>query len=201
MPGYGYSPMTGSSAPSTGGFNWGSLLGLGTGNPLAALPLFGSLLGLFGGGHNPQREFERNMQRYRGLLPQETSNLYRAYLNSPAFSQAQGALAQGNLGLRNQLASSLGARGLERSGVGAIAGPLAASQLGGGMANLYSSLWASAAEEAQQSLKTRLGLAGELLPKGAGGGYFQFGSRERLQALIDMLSKLPLMYGNQQPRG
>lgn len=190
-------PTTASGAGSfiggggAGGFNFANLLKFLTPQNLA---LLGPILGLFQHQFDPFKELQKRSARLQGELPAETGRMYRMNVASPAFSQAQGALGMANLGLQHRLAASLGERGLSTTGIGAVAGPLAASTLGSGMANLYSDAWRQAGEQALGSLKTRYGLAAETLPR-TEYGMFQYGGREQMAALIDMLSKLGLLYG------
>lgn len=138
-------------------------------NPLILAALLhgggGLLGGLFGGGAARRNEQYRR-QLMQLLSPQNLMNttrqLYGSTLASPAYSQAQrGALASGNA-LQNNLAASLGARGLGTTGTGAIAQPLAASSAANQLGNLRTSAWNMAGQQSQdligQQVRALMGL-------------------------------------------
>lgn len=169
-------------------------LGLLGGNPLGLLSALSGVLGMFGGNYDPMEELQKRARRMQGELPAEAGRLYRANVSSPAFAQAQGQVGMASQGLTQRLKASLGARGLESSGVGAVAGALAPATHGLGQANLYSQAWGNAMDMAQQSLGQRYGIAGATMPRDQFGMY-SYGGRDRLAILVNMLSKLPLFYG------
>ena len=162
-------------------------------NPLTSLLLGGLfnvggglLGGLFGRGQANRQEAYRQ-QILRALSPANAMNLthqfYNQFLGGPAYtSAAQGAYARGNV-LQNNLASSLAARGLGTSGIGSIAGPLAANAAGGYLGQARLGGYEGAQQSAMGAIRNQLaGLqaAGPQGPnpvaQGLGGGLSDFGS-------------------------
>ena len=135
-------------------------------NPLTSLLLGGLfnvggglLGGLFGRGQANRQEAYRQ-QILRALSPANAMNLthqfYNQFLGGPAYtSAAQGAYARGNV-LQNNLASSLAARGLGTSGIGSIAGPLAANAAGGYLGQARLGGYEGAQQSAMGAIRNQL---------------------------------------------
>jgi hypothetical protein len=172
-----------------GGLDWQKLLGLGTGNPLAFLSMLSPLLGMFSH-YDPMRELNRRWQAGVTKLPTMTRQAYLGNVNSPAFTTAQTGMIQSNQALQNALASSLGASGLTKTGIGAVAVPLAASQLGGQLGGLHTQAWNQGAQSALEQLKYSIGM----MPQNQYGGLWQYGGMEKLAALMAALARMPTLY-------
>lgn len=116
------------------------------------------LSGLFGRGKDPREKFRRESARL--FSPANISNLtnqfYQSALASPAFAQAQGAIATGANQTNQGLAAALAARGLGTTGAGAILGSAVPSITGGQLAGLRSSAFGSAQQQAMQSIMQQL---------------------------------------------
>ena len=115
---------------------------------------------------SPQQDLQRQVQGT--LSPEHIQNLAnimeKNLTNSAGFSGAQTDIARGVSSLTNRLNRSLAARGLDTSGVGAVASSLAGSAGGFALGNLRS----SAAEAALRSAQTLAqGQANALLQGGA----------------------------------
>lgn len=138
----------------------------------------GPLLGLIGGFSgiagakqgDPTKQLQALLMQLmspQGALT-DANKFYQGFLGSPSFAQGQGAIANSTNMLRNDLARSLGQRGLSTSGIGAVAGPLASSSAGFQMSNLYSAGWQQAL---QAALQQRAQLGGMLGGLGGGRNY------------------------------
>lgn len=110
------------------------------------------------GGEDPKRELRRQIMDL--LNPATRARLseqfYRQNLQSPAFAAGQGAIATGANVSSNQLAQSLGARGLGTSGTGAILSSLTPSLIGKGISGLHVAAQKDAADAADQSIRDRI---------------------------------------------
>ncbi len=128
-------------------------------NPLflSALLSFapGLISSLFG---NPQQKYRQQVARLTS--PQNVGNLtnqfYQQGISSPAFSQAQGSIAQGANNAANNVAASLAARGIGTTGTGAILSGLTPSLVGSQQAGLRSSAYQGAQGQAQNSIQAQL---------------------------------------------
>lgn len=90
---------------------------------------------------------------------------YRQLLASPAYAQAQGAIAAGANQAANALANELGARGIGTSGTGAVLSSLTPSLVGSQTAELRTSAYRSAQEQAAEAIRQQIAaLAGTLGP-------------------------------------
>lgn len=126
-------------------------------NPLALASLFalgpGLISKLFGS--DPRAKLRAEIGRLTS--PQNvgavTNQFYNLGLASPAFSQAQGAIAQGANQTSNNVAASLAQRGLGTTGTGAILNSLTPSLVGSQQANLRSTLYQGAQGQAQQQIQ------------------------------------------------
>ena len=126
---------------------------------LSALP---GLFGLFGG--NPQVELRQQISRLLGSQGRLTNQFYQANLQSPAFSQAQGAIAAGANVAGGNLAQALAQRGIGTSGSAAVLSSLVPSLVGSQQAGLRTSAFQSAQERAlaqiQQQIAALMGTQG-----------------------------------------
>jgi len=120
---------------------------------LSSLP--GLLGALFGDPNKKLRGAVRNLTS-AGNIGKVTNQFYQQALGSPAYAQAQGAIAAGANTAQGQLASSLGARGLGTSGTASILGAAIPSMIGGQQAGLRTSAYGSAQSQAQQSIEAQL---------------------------------------------
>jgi hypothetical protein len=82
--------------------------------------------------------------------------MYQQQLASPAYSQAQGAIAQGANQTGNQVATELGARGIGTSGTGAILSSLTPSIVGSQMGQLKTGAYNSAQQQAQNTIQQQI---------------------------------------------
>lgn len=157
-------------------------------NPLAILGLLGGVGGLFGlsAAGDPTRRLMGQLSPANTL--NSANQFYQGFLQSPAYWAAQSGILANSNALQSRLSTSLGARGLGTSGVGAIAQPLAQSVGGFQMSNLNADFWRQALMAAQQRQQLMLGLpqtnwnaqlASSLLgAAGAGlGAYYGYKSR------------------------
>lgn len=167
-------------------------------NPLllGALLSFGPgfLSSLFG---DPRKKMEREARRISS--PQAQGQLahqfYQNQLGSPAYSQAQGAIAAGANQASNQVAQNLAARGIGTSGTAAVLSGLTPSLVGSQQAGLRTSAYQSAQGQAQNEIQRRLAaLQGMSGPSNAqqhfAGGLEAF--IPYLQALLSGRSGLPM---------
>lgn len=147
------------TTPAAGQLNFGNLLAMGG---ISMLP--GLLSGLFGG--DPQSELRKQIRMLMNPanVGKLTNQFYQQGISSPAYSQAQGTIGAGANLASGQLASSLGARGIGTSGVGAILSSLTPSLVGSQMAGLRTGAYQSAQQQAmdsiQQQIKVLLGTQG-----------------------------------------
>lgn len=99
-----------------------------------------------------------------GSQGQLANQNYQQFLGSPAFSQGQQGIAAGVNQTSNQLAGSLGARGISGSGVGDLLSSLPSSIVGSQMAGLkaagYQNAQQQAAQQVQQKLAALQGMQG-----------------------------------------
>lgn len=160
----------GTSFAGGGGFNPLHLLAGLAGGPWGAigtalLPSLLSKLGLFGG--DPQAKLRKQVAMLSSPqnLQRQTQFQYNQALQSPAFARSQGAIAGAGNTAINQLASSLGSRGLSGTGIGSVAGSLASSIPGIQMGNLYSNTFGQAQNAAQNQIQQQIN---SLLQAGAG---------------------------------
>lgn len=113
------------------------------------------LSGLFG---DPQRKLRGELNRLSS--PQYLQNLtaqnYQGQIASPAFSQAQGAIAAGANQTANQVASNLAQRGIGTTGTGAVLSSLTPSLVGSQTAQLRTAAQQSAEQMAQQQVEQRI---------------------------------------------
>src|SRR5258706_7814814 len=110
-------------------------------NPLSLLLAFApTLFGPLLSGADPRRELAKKLAALYGPqnIARTTDLLYKQFLSSPAFSAAQGQIANAGNTLSNTVGQNLGATGLRGSGVGAILPGLASTFTGTSMANLNS---------------------------------------------------------------
>jgi len=135
------------AAPMTGGL---SLL----------LPLLMSfapgLLGkLFG---DPNLHLRKQIEAL--LSPQNMSRLtnanYQQSISSPAYSQAQGSIAQGANQAANTVAQNLAARGLGTSGTGAVLSGLTPSLVGSQTAGLRTAAYESSRQQALDTISKQI---------------------------------------------
>jgi len=124
---------------------------------LAGLASFapGLLGGLFG---DPQKDLQKKIMKLLDpkMQAQLTQQMYQQALASPAFSQAQGAIAQGANATQGNIASELGARGIGTSGTGAILSSLTPSIVGSQQAGLKTAAYGSAQNQAMQNIQQRI---------------------------------------------
>lgn len=140
--------------PESGGGGSG-LLGLLGGGALSFLPSI--LSGLFGGKSSDQRLRE---QMLKVLSPYNFSKLagqyYQNNIGGAAFSQGQRDIAGGANQASNQLAQSLGARGIGTTGTAALMSSLTPSLVGSQMGQLRQGAWNSAQGQAQNNIQQQL---------------------------------------------
>ena len=127
-------------------------------NPLllSALISFapGLLSKLFGG--DPQAKYRAQVAALLASRGQLTDQNYRALLGSPAYSEAQGTIAAGANQAGNNLASSLGARGIGTTGTGAVLSSLLPSLVGSQQAQLKTTAYGTAGEQADKDIQAQL---------------------------------------------
>jgi hypothetical protein len=154
--------MTGATAaaPATGG---ASLL-------LPLLMAFGpSIISrLFGGGKGTTQNDKLRQQIMALLSPEAQKKLadqyYQQNIASPAFSQGQGTIAAGANQVANQVAQSMGARGLAGSGTRDVLSSLGPSIVGGQMAGLRTGAYNSAQTQAQQNIASQIAALTNTVP-------------------------------------
>lgn len=118
------------------------------------LSLIPGLAGLFGG--NPQAKLRLQIGKLMAGQGALTNKLYQQNIASPAFSQAQGAIAAGANQASGNLASSLGARGIGTTGIGSVLSSLGPSLVGQQVGNLRTGAFQSAQEQAQQQIQQQI---------------------------------------------
>jgi hypothetical protein len=113
------------------------------------------LSGLFG---DPKKKLRKQVSKLTSAenLGRQTNAFYNQNLASPAYSQAQGNIAAGANATSNQLANSLGARGIGTSGTSAILSSLVPSIVGQQQAGLRTSAFGAAQDQAQQAITRQL---------------------------------------------
>lgn len=120
---------------------------------MASLP---ALISMFQG--DPRKKMMEQIQAL--MSPQNqgalTNKFYQGQIASPAYSQAQGAIAAGGNQAANTIAQNLGARGIGTSGLGAILPGLTSSMIGGQQANLRTGAYQNAQGQAQQSIQQQI---------------------------------------------
>lgn len=109
-------------------------------------------------GNDPQAQLRKQIMDL--LNPQNqaalTEQLYRANLQSPAYTQGQNLIAAGANQTANQVAANLGARGIGTSGTGAVLSGLTPSLVGSQLAGLQSTAHSQAASQAQQTIQQKI---------------------------------------------
>lgn len=160
----------GSYQPSGGGLDLGGLLkmlsagGLGPAALLSFAPALLGKLGLFG--KDPMKLLQEQLLKLQSPenIGKLTTQNYQQNLASPAYAQAQGNIAAGANQAGNALSSSLAARGIGTSGIGAILpavqGSMAGHQLGQLRTSAYDSASQNAQQQLQQQIQTLLGTSG-----------------------------------------
>lgn len=123
---------------------------------LPLLATFGPALfsKLFNRGQDPNNQIRQLLKPE--TLAKMTQQFYQQGLQSPAFSQAQGAIATGANQASNQVASSLAARGLGTTGTGAVLSGLTPSLVGSQKSQLYSTIHGQAQQQAQQNIRDQI---------------------------------------------
>lgn len=143
------------------------------------------LSGIFG---NPAQKYRKQVASLTG--PQNvgklTNQFYNQAIGSPAFSQAQGAIAGGANQAGGNIASSLASRGIGTSGLGAILPGLVSSMVGNQQSGLRSSAYQGAQGQAQNSIQSQL----EALTGTQGPSQTQQYAAGGLEALLPLLQHL-----------
>ena len=155
--------------------------------PALLLPaLFSAIPGLAGLlGGDPNKKLRKQANQLLGSQGQLTNQLYQQLISSPAFSQAQGAIAGGANQASNQLAQNLGARGIGTSGTGAILSSLTPSLVGSQIGQLRAGVFGEAQNQAQNQIEQQL----KLLLKTQGPSPAQQGFAEGLNAFAPYLKQ------------
>ena len=111
---------------------------------------------LFGG--DPQQKLRDEINRLINPrnLGKVTDEFYRTAVSSPAYSQAQGAIATGANQTANAVASSLAARGIGTTGTGAVLSGLTPSLVGSQVSRLKADAHTQARQETENWLKARI---------------------------------------------
>jgi hypothetical protein len=127
-------------------------------NPLLLASLFSLAPGLLsklfgGGGSNEKLRAEIARLTSPGNVGNVTGQFYQQALGSPAYSEAQGAIATGANQTANQVASSLAQRGIGTTGTGAILSSLTPSLVGSQQAGLRTAAYQGAQSQAQASIQ------------------------------------------------
>lgn len=129
-------------------------------NPLLLASLFSfapALLSrLFGSDPNQRLRNEIARLTSPGSVGRRTEKFYQQALGSPAYSQAQGAIAAGANQTANQVAASLAQRGLGTTGTGAILSSLTPSIVGSQQAGLRATAYQGAQSEAQSQIEAMI---------------------------------------------
>ena len=123
---------------------------------------------------------------------------FRNFMGSPAFANAQRGVLSGSNRLSMGVAQSLGERGLNTTGIGAIAQPLANSAGSFKMGGLYSDAWQSALDAAFKSASGMTGGAATL-PQPKWGAPQMYGAG--LDALTKYLMMAMMQRGTGAPTG
>lgn len=119
---------------------------------LSAAP--GFLSKLFGG--DPREEYRKKVAALLAKRPELIAKLYQQAQGSPAFAQAQGQIAAGANATQGNLQSSLGARGIGTTGTGAILSSLLPSLVGNQQAQLRTSAYGAASNQADSDIQAQL---------------------------------------------
>ena len=85
-----------------------------------------------------------------------TEKIYQQNIQSPAFAQGQNVIASGANQTSNQVAQSLGARGIGTSGTGAILSSLTPSLVGQQIAGLRTTAHNAAASDARSTIQSQV---------------------------------------------
>lgn len=152
-----------------------------------ALLLASTLGGAFIKDNSADDAIKRAQQLFSpGAINRSTGEFYRNFIGSPAFADAQRGVLRGSNRLAANVSASLGARGLDSTGVGAISSGLANSAGSFKMGSLYSDAWSQAMESAFRSASGVAGAAGSMPQP-------RFGTPEVFGAGLDALTKYVLM--------
>jgi hypothetical protein len=111
---------------------------------------------LFGGDPNKRLREEIARLSHPGNLAKMTREFYQTAISSPAYSQAQGAIATGANQTANSVAQSLAARGIGTTGTGAVLSGLTPSLVGSQVAGLKTDAYSQARRETENWLRTRI---------------------------------------------
>ena len=126
--------------------------------------------------------------------PQNVGNLtnqfYQQGLSSPAYAQAQGAIAAGANQASNQVAQNLGARGIGTSGTAAVLSGLTPSLVGSQQAGLRSAAYQGAQGQAQKSIQDQITALTQQAPASQGQQLFAGGLDAFAPMLQEYLKKL-----------
>lgn len=139
---------------------------------------------LFGDPNKRLRKDVRNLTS-AGNVGRVTNQFYQQALQSPAFSQAQGNIATGANVAGADIARNLASRGIGTTGVGSIVPGLMSSVVGGQQANLRTTAFQGAQNQAQQQIQAQL----EALMGTQGPSPAQQLTAGGLEALIPLLSQ------------
>lgn len=170
-------------------------------DPLTLMALLSGGASIFGGltAKDPFQQYLRQLQQFANpqQIGNDTQAFYRQFLNSPAFSAAQGQNIAGSNVVRNELASRLGASGMGGGGIGAAASSLGQSSLAPLMSRLYASGWQGAQRMASDLARLRVGGMGQgPAPYNMGGNVMGAG----LSGLGDVLRAYLLHMSRGQPQ-
>lgn len=145
----GYTGGTGGSAVAPA-LNFSSLLLPGVASFLPAL-----LTKLFHLGGDSPDEIRRKISKLTSSanIGRLTDKYYQQNIGSPAYSQAQGAIATGANQAAGDIARGLASRGLSTSGIAALAPAIGASSVGGQQAQLRTTAYGQAQGQAQDEIK------------------------------------------------
>jgi type IV secretory pathway TrbL component len=109
---------------------------------------------LFGG--DPQQNLRDQINKLLASQGALTNQNYQTNISSPAYSQGQGVIAAGANQTGNNVAESLGARGLSGSGTRDVLSGLLPSLVGSQLAGLKTTAWNSAQGQAQNTIQEQL---------------------------------------------
>ena len=109
-------------------------------------------------GSDPQARLRAEIAKLTsaGNVGKTTNQFYQNALGSPAFSQAQGAIATGANATGGQIASNLAQRGIGTSGTGAILSGLVPSIVGGQTSQLRTTAFNSAQQQAMEQIRQQI---------------------------------------------
>jgi len=137
----------------------------GTGGMSLLLPLLLPLLMSFGPSiisklffGDPQAKLRYEIQKLLSAknLGKVTGENYQQTIGSPAYSQAQGTIAQGANQTANLVAQHLGAAGIGTTGTGAVLSSLTPSLVGSQQAGLRTSAYNQAQQTALEQIKQQI---------------------------------------------